>query len=192
MRVIPVLFLAMAFASQPVFAQEQDGATPQNADHYLMEQGTTAPTPTPATTAPDAPKAPETSPAPKDSPEMIAKKADLAREMHQIRPTRVQVDAAVEQAAKGMDEQQRRAFISAMKTVLNYNAIEKISVDAMVETFTLSELQAMVNYHKMPEAKSISEKMPNWAMKVQPEVVRMLDAAIMRVKTGDEAAVPAP
>jgi hypothetical protein len=190
MRVIPVLFVAMAFASQPVFAQEPDGAT-QNADHYLMEQGTTAPTPT--AVAPDAPKAPEVAPAPKDSPEMIAKKADLAREMHQIRPTRVQVDAAVEQAAKGMPDEQRRAFISAMKTVLNYNAIEKISIDAMVETFTLSELQAMVNYHKMPEAKSISEKMPNWAMKVQPEVVRMLDAAIMRVKTGDEGATaPAP
>jgi hypothetical protein len=190
MRVIPVLFVAMAMVSQPVFAQEQEGAT-QNADHYLMEQGTTAPTPT--AVAPDAPKAPEAPPAPKDSPEMIAKKADLAREMHQIRPTRVQVDAAVEQAAKGMPDEQRRAFISAMKTVLNYNAIEKISIDAMVETFTLSELQAMVNYHKMPEAKSISEKMPNWAMKVQPEVVRMLDAAIMRVKTGDEGATaPAP
>ncbi len=186
MRVIPVLFVAMAFAAQPVFAQ--DGAVPQNADQYLMQEGTAAPTPPPAKDVPDAPKAPETSPAPKESPEMIAKKADLAREMHQIRPTRVQVDAAIEQAAKGMPEEQRRAFISAMKSVLNYNAIEKISIDAMVETFTLSELQAMVGYHKTSEAKSISEKMPQWATKVQPEVLRMMDAAMMRVKTGSEGA----
>lgn len=171
-------FLMFFCAISPLaFAQD---ATPRDADAYLREQGVA----TPAQAAPDAAVKPAEEAKPAESPDMIAKKVELAQKMHQIRPTRDQVDSAIEQAALGMPEPERAPFIAAMKSVLNYNAIEKISVDAMAETFTLPELEAMVAYHSTPEAQSISKKMPQWAMKVQPEVVRMIDSAMMKVRTG--------
>lgn len=116
--------------------------------------------------------------------EVLAKKIALAREMHQIRPTRVQVDSAVMRASLVMPVRERQPFIDAMKGMLNYNAIERISIDAMIETYTLKELDSMVKYYSKPEAKSASDKISNWASVVQPEVVNMIDKAMMRIRAG--------
>lgn len=116
--------------------------------------------------------------------EILAKKISLAREMHKIRPTREQVDSAVNRASLVMPARERQSFIDAMKGMLNYNAIERISIDAMIETYTLKELDAMVTYYSKPEAKSASDKISNWASIVQPEVVNMIDKAMMRIRAG--------
>ncbi len=116
--------------------------------------------------------------------DILAKKIALAREMHKIRPTRVQVDSAVNRASLALPVRERRAFVDSMKGMLNYNAIERISTDAMIETYTLKELDAMVEYYSKPEAKSASDKISNWASIVQPEVVNMIDKAMMRIRAG--------
>ena len=115
---------------------------------------------------------------------ILAKKVDLAKKMHQIRPTREQVDSAVQRTALNFPPQERASFIAAMESMLNYNAIERVSVDAMVETYSLKELESMVEYFSKPEARSASKKIPTWARKVQPEIVHMIDRAIMRLRTG--------
>jgi hypothetical protein len=175
-----LLMMVACIVSMPVLAEEAANAVPQNADQVLEEQ-TSGDADTKTAEAPAAEEK-----KPQESPDMIAKKVELAKKMHQIRPTREQIDSAIDQASRGMPEEQRKAFLAAMRSVLNYNAIEKISVDAMVDTFTLPEMEAMVEYHTKPEAQSVAEKMPVWASKVQPEIVRMIDSAIMRVKTGSE------
>lgn len=114
----------------------------------------------------------------------LAKRVELAKKMHEIRPTREQVNAAIDQVAIMQPEKEREAFKSAMREILNYQAIEKISVDAMAETFTQEELDAMVEYYSKPVAKSASDKEGIYRAKVYPEIIRMLDAAMMRVKTG--------
>ncbi len=115
---------------------------------------------------------------------MLVKKLELAKAMHKIRPTREQVNSAVRRASLNLPQQERVSFVMAMGSMLNYNAIERISVDAMVETYSYKELEAMVEYFSKPEAKSASKKVPSWAMKVHPEIVRMIDRAMMRLKTG--------
>jgi len=115
---------------------------------------------------------------------ILAKKVKLAKEMHQIRPTRNQIDRAVRQAASNLPEYERAKYIAAMTSMLNYNAIERISIDAMVETHSLKEIESMVEYFSKPEAQSASKKIGPWARKVQPEIVRMIDRAMMRLRTG--------
>lgn len=115
---------------------------------------------------------------------VLAKKVELAKKMHAIRPTREQVDAAVDRAAMSIPQFQRAAFIASMRSVLNYNAIERISIDSMVETYTLKELEAMVAYYSTPEAISASKKVGRWAQAVQPEIIHMIDKAMLRVRTG--------
>jgi hypothetical protein len=120
------------------------------------------------------------------TPEILEKKVALARKMHEINPTRDQVDSAISRASFSLPENQRQPFVAAMQTVLNYNAIERISIDAMVDVYSLKELESMVEYYSKPEAQSASKKLQEWAGQVQPEVTRMIDKAIMRVRTGGQ------
>ncbi len=104
--------------------------------------------------------------------------------MHKIRPTQDQVYTAIDQIANQQPEAEREAFRNAMRQILNYKAIEKFSIDAMVDTYTVEELEAMVEFHAKPEAQSALAKEQDYADKVYPEIIRMLDQALMRVRTG--------
>ena len=109
----------------------------------------------------------------------------LATKMHELRPVREQVDHAIAQYAQSRPEGERESFKSAMRNVFNIKALEKISIDAYAETFTVEELRAMVEYYSKPEAISASDKLNSYAAIVYPEIVRMLDRAAIRVRTGE-------
>ncbi len=114
------------------------------------------------------------------------KRHDLSVTMHKFHPAREQVEAAIEQAAQSQEPGEQEAFRTAMRNVLNYEAIEKISIDAMADIYSAAELQAMVDYYSKPEAKTASKKDPEYANRVYPEIVKMLDQAMMRVRTGGQ------
>lgn len=161
-----------------------------NADEFLRDRDMNAPAET-AAPSPETPAEPTEvekgiaeAKAENEDEKTLKKKLDLAKEMHDIRPTRVQVDSAVMQASMGMPAQNRQQFVNAMRGMLNYNAIERISIDAMVETYTLKELDSMVGYYSKPEAKSATSKIVNYASLIQPEIARMIDKAMMRIRTG--------
>jgi hypothetical protein len=114
----------------------------------------------------------------------LERRLKLAEQMHKLRPVRDQVESAIEQYAQTQPPEDRAAFISAMRSVLNPKALERISIDAYAEVYTEEELKAMVEYYSKPEARSASDKYNDYAKIVYPEIVRMLDKAAMRVRTG--------
>ncbi len=116
----------------------------------------------------------------------LARRVELSTQWHKIMPVpvREQVDAAVDQAALSQNENEREIFKTNMKNALNYEALEKISIDAMAETYSAAELEAMIEYYNKPEAKSAQTKYDAYANKVFPEIRRMLDQAVMRSRTG--------
>lgn len=118
------------------------------------------------------------------SDDVSARQLELAKQMHSYRPAREQVDAAIERIAQAYPAAQREAFKVSMRRVLNYRAIEKSSIEAMAEVYTEAELEAMVAYYAKPEARSASEKYGAYAAKVQPGIVKMIDQAMMKIKTG--------
>ena len=111
---------------------------------------------------------------------------ELAHKMHELRPVRDQVESAVDRYAQTQPAAQREAFKTTMRNVLNYKALETVSVEAYADTFALDELKAMVEYYSKPEARSASDKFNDYAGIVYPEIVRMLDEAAMRIKTGQQ------
>lgn len=110
----------------------------------------------------------------------------LAKEMHEIRPAAKQVDDAIDSVAMKMPESARNEFKARMRNLLNYRAIERISINAMAVTYTLEELEAMVEYYSKPVAQSAVEKTAEYQQKVAPEIVRMIDRAIIQMRTGTE------
>lgn len=114
----------------------------------------------------------------------FARRLELSKEMHKLRPAAEQIDTAIASVASQMPAAQAEAFKANIGNLLNYRAIEQISINAMAETFTLEELEAMVEYNSKPEAASIAQKYGAYQQIVSPEIVRMIDRAIMRMRTG--------
>jgi len=108
----------------------------------------------------------------------------LAKEMHEIRPAADQVDSAIDSVSLKMPQASRESFKSRMRNLLDYRAIERISINAMAGTYTLAELEAMVEYYSKPEAQSALDKTSEYQQKVGPEIVRMIDRAVMQMRTG--------
>lgn len=109
----------------------------------------------------------------------------LAKQMHEFRSSADQVDSAIEAVSLRLPESERDDFLKAMKEALNYKAVERVSVDAMAEIFTIQELEAMVGYYSQPEARSASDKYEEYYARLGPEIIKMIDAAMMRVRLGE-------
>lgn len=114
----------------------------------------------------------------------IDKRIELAEKMHELRPTRDQVYTAIDQFAQSRPEAERDGFKAAMRNAFNVKTLEKISINAYAETYTVEELEAMVEYYSKPAAISAAAKSEDYASIVYPEIIRMLDRAAMRVRTG--------
>jgi hypothetical protein len=131
-----------------------------------------------------APEVKQESVTPAQDDATLEKRLELAKKMHEIRPSKDQVNAAIDVTAARLPQPEQEPFKSRMRSILNYRAIEKISIDAMASTFTVEELQAMVDCYGKPEAKSASDKMEAYQAIVGPELVKMIDQAMMRTRTG--------
>lgn len=149
--------------------------------------------PAPLFAADEKPAAAAEAPKPQD-PADLDKRIELSKKWHELMPVSVrdQVNAAIDEASQMQPANQKEVFRANMKNVLNYQAIEKISVDAMAEIYTAAELQALVDYYSKPEAKSANSKYQQYAAKVYPEITRMLDQAMMRARTGGSSAPSTP
>ena len=111
-------------------------------------------------------------------------KRSLAQRMHDLRPTRDQVREAVKTISVNLPENEREVFLNHVLESVDFNQLEQQSVNAMIEVFTMEELERMVAYFSTPEAKSISEKMPLYNGIVQPKIIQMLDNALLEMRTG--------
>lgn len=112
---------------------------------------------------------------------------EIAKQIQEVRPVKEQVDNAIEQyLSTQVAPPQRESYRRALQKVVSYRALEKISADAYAETFTEEELSAMYEYYKKPESISAAKKVPQYTAIVLPEIARMLDRAMMRVRTGGE------
>jgi hypothetical protein len=113
-----------------------------------------------------------------------ARKEQLVNKMHEIRPARTQVEEAIEQVSRNLPPVDRDRFLRMVNKAFDYDKLEKMSKESMMELFTVAEMEKMVDYFGSPEAKAIGEKLPKYQEKLQPEIIRMLDAAMMADRTG--------
>lgn len=110
--------------------------------------------------------------------------------MMEIRPVQAQVDRAIDVYVQNYllaaSEEDKEIFRTAMRRLMNPAALEKVAVDAYAETFTLKELEAMVEYYSKPEAQSASDKQRLLNSKIAPEIGRMMDRALIRLRTDQQ------
>lgn len=117
----------------------------------------------------------------------ISERLTLAQKMHDIRPVRVQVGAAVDQVIKTIPVNEQEQFKTEIMASFDFDALGESSVNAMAELFSVAELTRMTEYFGSEEAVSISQKMPVYEEMLRPEIMAMLNKALMKMRTGDIA-----
>lgn len=117
----------------------------------------------------------------------FAQRLVLAEKMLEIRPAKGQLENAVSQYVSNYlfnsPEEDQENFRDAVLSVMNPKALEKITVDAYAEIFTLAELESMVEYFAKPEARSASNKQGQLSARIAPQIIEMLDQALIRLRT---------
>lgn len=122
---------------------------------------------------------------PEPDPATYEARMELAEDMHEIRSTRAQIDQALLQVAGNLPPQEKKAFIQSMQIMLDYEELESLSIKTMAKTFTLEELQAMVNYYASAEGQQAEERYDIYEKKMRPEIVKMIDEALMKYKLNE-------
>lgn len=114
----------------------------------------------------------------------VAQRIELAEKILEVRPVKPQIDGAIDQYLSGVPEINRNDLGRTIRAMISYKALEKIALDAYVEVYTTKELEAMYDYYKKPESLTAANKAGQFGQMIMPEIIRMLDKAMMRVKTG--------
>ena len=116
----------------------------------------------------------------------FAQRLALAEKMLEIRPAGEQLRSALDQYIQSYlvryPETEKQIFRASILKAVNEKALEKTAVDAYAEIFTLKELEAMLEFYAKPEARAIREKQGELNARVKPEIIRMLDQALMKVR----------
>lgn len=120
----------------------------------------------------------------------LNRRIDLARQMHEIKPLAVEIEDSVRQLSLRYPEDVRVLFVSRMMQTFDRETMTEISVKAMAETFTVAELEKMVDFYGSPEGRSIAGKTPVYESLVQPEILKRIDKALMEIRTGKAADTP--
>lgn len=108
----------------------------------------------------------------------------LSARMHEIWPVSVRVEDAIVVVAENVPAAERDAFITRMRKTIDQKTLEDESIKAMAQVFTTAELQAMVTFYGSPEGRAVSEKTEDYMAILQPVMVKMLDSALLDMRTG--------
>ncbi len=114
----------------------------------------------------------------------LAARAALAAQVADLTPPRASIEMAIDAIANSAPVAQRREIRSKMLAAFDFAAFRQAAIDTMAQTFTEPELRKMLEYQSSPEAKSIAQKMPSYETKIQPQMTKMLDVALMVARTG--------
>jgi hypothetical protein len=120
----------------------------------------------------------------------FAERLALAKQMHDLRPAKKQVEDAVNTAANRLPAANRDDFVKAMMKSIDVAALEKQSIDVMAQTFTKVELEKMISYFGSPEAEGIAKKLVIYQAAMNPVIIQMLDKAAMEARTGAPMEAP--
>ncbi len=111
---------------------------------------------------------------------------DLAVRMHEIWPIRTRMEAALESVANSFPEDRRTEIKATMRKSIKFDQLEEESIKAMAEVFTAEELKAMIEFYGSETGRAISAKTGDYEMALRPVMTRMIDAAMLDLRTGQK------
>ena len=108
----------------------------------------------------------------------------LAGKMHEIWPVRTRVETAIEAVSKNFPAEKQAEMKAAMRKNIKFDQLEEESIKAMAQTFTVGELQAMIDFYGSETGRAISAKTGDYEMALRPIMTKMMDKAMLDMRTG--------
>lgn len=122
-----------------------------------------------------------------------AERKALAEKLNVANPVSRMMENSILRVGAEWGLAEKEKFQREMMATVDVPGLEKVSLEALVDTFTKEELQVMLAYYSAPEAAKIAEKMPVYQGLLQPALSKEIDRALMKLRTGYETqSSPAP
>lgn len=125
-------------------------------------------------------------PPPSDHEERLA----LSHELHDIRRVRERILEDVGNISMSLPEVEREDFRKYIELSIDFDALEKKSVEYAADIYTAQELRAMISYFGSPEGRSAETKSREYGEKFGADVRKEIDKALMAAKFDKVDALP--
>ena len=109
---------------------------------------------------------------------------ELAKKMHEIWPIRTRIETAINAVAQNAPLAKQAELKAALRKSIQFDQVQEESIRAMASTFSEDELKAMVEFYGSEAGRSISAKTQDYEMMMRPVLVKMMDKAMLDLKTG--------
>ena len=109
-------------------------------------------------------------------------RAALAKDVLGVQPITKLLDDSIVQFAQSWPDQQRAEAIEMMMGMVDRAALMETAVQAIAETFTVAEMEAMIGFWGSPVGRSIQQKYPQYMAAVMPMALALVMDAGRRVR----------
>lgn len=106
-------------------------------------------------------------------------KVEAAKNYLKVVPIESLMNEMTREMLKRAPEDQK-AFITDALSSVDRKKIEKATVDAMVKHFTAKEINALANFYKSPEGRSVMKKFPAMQADMMPVIQTEVAGALQR------------
>lgn len=107
---------------------------------------------------------------------------NAAKKYLQVVPMDKMLDASISEISKNIEPEKREDFIMYMKGMLRAEVLEEISINSMVKTFTVEEINAMTDFYGSDLGKSIMNKFGIYMGDVMPAIQQEMTRAFMQLQ----------
>lgn len=104
----------------------------------------------------------------------------LATRLHQVKPVKPIIDAAIYALSSQVLEKDRESFVNTLMLATDYDAVERASIESMAKTFTTAELKTMLTYYSSDEARSAEGKMQAYLNGLQDSIQKAIDRGVLK------------
>lgn len=111
-----------------------------------------------------------------------AERIRLSKDLHDIRHIRDRINDTIAEAAQSIPPADREDFQKYVQLHVDYDALEKKSIDVAADVYTVPELKAMIAYFGSDAGKAAEAKSADYAGKIGPDILKQIDAAITSAK----------
>ncbi len=111
-----------------------------------------------------------------------AERIKLSKDLHDIRNIRERINAVISSAADTIPPEDREDFQRYVQLKVDYDTLEKKSIEYAAEVYTAPELKAMISYFGSPDGQSAEAKGETFSQKIGKDIFAQVDDAILAAK----------
>jgi hypothetical protein len=108
---------------------------------------------------------------------------EAATRYAELRDVKSRIDVMVENATKELTPEERAQISSLIRKHLRFDILRKLQIETMVNTFTTRELNALIEFCRTEEGRSILLKYGPYMATVTPAIDAEVERALIEIKT---------